>query len=91
MGVLNSLWAWIQFWAGALERVCLPVGGLGYSSTRVHLNGCAYQLAAFGRCAYQLAAFATTARGAGLPVIFKSRAMFVKNDARRATHNIMLT
>ena len=32
-------------------RVCLPVGGLGYSSgglgcsfERVHLNGCAYQL-----------------------------------------------
>ena len=24
----------------ALERVCLPVGGLGYSSERVHLNGC---------------------------------------------------
>ena len=36
-------WAWIQF-ASALERVCLPVGGLGYSSERVHLNGCAYQL-----------------------------------------------
>ena len=26
--------------------MCLPVGGLGYSSERVHLNGCAYQLVA---------------------------------------------
>ena len=43
-GVLTSWWAWIQFSAGALERVCLPVGGLGYSSERVHLNGCAYKL-----------------------------------------------
>ena len=24
--------------------MCLPVGGLGYSSERVHLNGCAYEL-----------------------------------------------
>ena len=24
--------------------MCLPVGGLGYSSERVRLNGCAYQL-----------------------------------------------
>ena len=24
--------------------MCLPVRGLGYSSERVHLNGCAYQL-----------------------------------------------
>ena len=27
-----------------LERVGLPVGGLGYSSEQVLLNGCAYQL-----------------------------------------------
>ena len=26
------------------ERVCLPVGGLGYSSERVRVNECAYQL-----------------------------------------------
>ena len=43
-GVLTSWWAWIQFLAGAHERVCLPVGGLGYSSEWVHFNGCAYQL-----------------------------------------------
>ena len=24
--------------------MCLPVGGLGYSSERVRVNGCAYQL-----------------------------------------------
>ena len=28
----------------SLERVCLPVGGLGYSSKRVRFDGCAYQL-----------------------------------------------
>ena len=49
-GVLTSWWAWIQFLPVDLSgcayswRVCLPVGGLGHSSERVHLNGCAYQL-----------------------------------------------
>ena len=39
--MLTSWWAWIQFLAGALERV---VGELGYSSERAHLNGCALGL-----------------------------------------------
>ena len=30
--------------SGSLERVCLPVVGIGYSSERVHLSGSAYQL-----------------------------------------------
>ena len=33
--MLTSWWAWIQLEAGALERVCLQVGGLGYSCERV--------------------------------------------------------
>ena len=39
--------AWKQFFAGALERVCLPFDMRGCSSTRVRvrLSGCAYLLA----------------------------------------------
>ena len=55
---------------GALERVCLPVDGLGYSSERVRLNGVpvgglgySSERVHLNGCAYQLVGLDTVLSG----------------------------